>query len=301
MATGVINFNDGYVDTPGYREFVEVPNYYSERTSAFTFRYFGPATAYYLGPITASATGSGLGSEAAVGDVIAIVEETATGSGTGTQSATGVITPVRTATGSGTGTSTSTFIRGYQRTATGSGAGTGVASANPVQARTATGTGTGTSAVTQIMTAFRTATGSGVGTSTASSIELLPRTATGSGSGATGSTATGVRVVQRTVSDSGTGTQSAIGKQLYLFRTPTDRFVRWASRGGSGPAHALFKFYRPGERGRNVYKMVDGTFSEVDQREPANYLKIYHGGHDHLVEYDERQELIAAGYGDYIS
>lgn len=253
MATGVINFNDGFKDTPGF----------------------------FLG--------------------FATLQRTASASGVGGSSSTRLVVARRTASASGTGSSTAVKLRVALRTATGSGTGTQTASANPVQMRTATGSGVGFGTTTRIVVAKRTATGSGVGSGTASSIELLPRTATGSGAATAGSTAIGLRIVPKTATGSGTGTQSATQTQLYLFRPPTDNLVRWADFNGSGIEHALFKFYVPGARGRNVYKLTNGTYSENDQSDPTVVDTTYYGGHDNLVNSTERDSLVAAGYGDYVS
>lgn len=56
-----------------------------------------------------------------------------------------------------------------------------------------------------------------------------------------------------------------------------------------------------GARGRNVFKLVDGSFVE-DQPWPDDIIeKTYHGGHIHDITAQEAADLTAAGYGDYIS
>lgn len=57
---------------------------------------------------------------------------------------------------------------------------------------------------------------------------------------------------------------------------------------------------RPGLRGRNVFKMLDGSFTENQPAYPDNIAIIYHGGHIHTITATEEADLIAAGYGDYI-
>ncbi len=53
-------------------------------------------------------------------------------------------------------------------------------------------------------------------------------------------------------------------------------------------------------RGRNVYKLANGSFTE-DQPHPDTLIdKTYHGGHIHQLTAQEEADLIAAGYGDYI-
>jgi hypothetical protein len=96
-----------------------------------------------------------------------IAPRTATGSGVGSDTASGQITPVRTAVGSGSGASSVTFIRVPRRTATGSGEGSGEGVDLVVNIRTATGSGEGTSVTLGGILYIRTATGSGEGTSSA--------------------------------------------------------------------------------------------------------------------------------------
>jgi hypothetical protein len=54
-------------------------------------------------------------------------------------------------------------------------------------------------------------------------------------------------------------------------------------------------------RGRNVFLLTDGTFTE---NEPADFSTIattYHGGHSHSITAAESAALTAAGYGAYIT
>lgn len=81
------------------------------------------------------------------------------------------------------------------------------------------------------------------------------------------------------------------------FITPTDPFVYWAERGTTG----IMSYLKPGNRGRNVFKLTDGTFTESDPFDPSLIAITYHGGHIHPVEGQEEADLIAGGYGDYIS
>lgn len=84
---------------------------------------------------------------------------------------------------------------------------------------------------------------------------------------------------------------------MATFSPPTDNLVAWADRYETGIMAAL----RPGRRGRNVFKMKDGSFTE---NQPSNQDDIeitYHGGHVHPLTAQEEADLIAAGYGDYIT
>lgn len=84
---------------------------------------------------------------------------------------------------------------------------------------------------------------------------------------------------------------------MATFKPPTDNLVAWADFGERGIMARL----APGPRGRNVFKMKDGSFTEV---QPYNYWDIdilYHGGHEHPLTAQEEADLIEAGYGDYIT
>ena len=81
-----------------------------------------------------------------------------------------------------------------------------------------------------------------------------------------------------------------------IFRTPTDEFVRYGDWTEGGIQRGLWKFFRPEERGRNVYKLNDGTFTEVDLRDEGQIVRVYHGGHDNYVTDAEADDLVAAGY-----
>ena len=50
-----------------------------------------------------------------------------------------------------------------------------------------------------------------------------------------------------------------------------------------------------------MYKLDDGTYTEVDIRDEGQIVKIYHGGHINIITDQEAADLTAAGYGAYIS
>jgi hypothetical protein len=83
---------------------------------------------------------------------------------------------------------------------------------------------------------------------------------------------------------------------MTTFKPPTDNFVNWALPGERG----IFASLRPGHRGRNVFKMNDGSFTENQPAYPDNIAITYHGGHVHTITATEEADLIAAGYEDYI-
>lgn len=49
-------------------------------------------------------------------------------------------------------------------------------------------------------------------------------------------------------------------------------------------------------RGRNVFRLVDGSFTEVQPVDPSTVSRVFHGGASHYVSDDEADQLVAAGY-----
>jgi hypothetical protein len=82
---------------------------------------------------------------------------------------------------------------------------------------------------------------------------------------------------------------------MATFSPPTDNFVYWSEPGEQG----IMAFLKPGRRGRNVYKLKDGSYTEW-QPDHDDIAYIYHGGHVHPLTAQEEADLTAAGYGDYI-
>lgn len=93
-----------------------------------------------------------------------------------------------------------------------------------------------------------------------------------------------------------------------IFRPPTDNFLNLSDFDVETPpteeaktAYRLLRFFRPLPKGRNVYKLLDGTYVE---NEPANMDTVsitYLGGHEIDITDSEASSLTAAGYGAYIS
>lgn len=84
---------------------------------------------------------------------------------------------------------------------------------------------------------------------------------------------------------------------MATFRPPTDDFVYWADNGEEG----IFSYLKPWPRGRNVFKLTDGSFTEFQPMDQDSIAITYHGGHIHDITADEEADLRAAGYGDYIT
>jgi hypothetical protein len=140
--------------------------------------------------------------------------KTATGSGTGSQTAIGLHISGRTASGTGSATAgdsaTGVYIR--VRFATGSGIGSETAVGSQKIVKTATGSGTGSQSAIGIQVSYLILDSPTVGildTNALSSFGTMPRTATGSGGATTGDAAVKVLTAIRTATGSGTGTSSA--------------------------------------------------------------------------------------------
>lgn len=94
---------------------------------------------------------------------------------------------------------------------------------------------------------------------------------------------------------------------MSIFRPPTDDFVQLAlppkpeASQEERLAYDLFKFFDNDPRGRNVFLLTDGTYTENEPNDIATIRKVYWGGSNNEVSADEVASLTAAGYGAYIS
>ena len=334
-ATDVTDFLFGFRATPGFYRGEDFATFTRTASGSGT----GTESTAHVVVRIRTATGSGTGTQSATG--VRVVVRTATGSGAGTESAAGVRVVQRTATGDGTGTDSSQRLIIRIATATGSGAGTEAASRLVVALRTATGSGTGSETTSVVCVRVRTATGSGASSESAIALEVLPRTATGSGQATTASVAVGLLTVIRAATGGGTGDQTAafirglvriatgsgagtaetIGARLatatatgsgtgtsstttfknLVFRTPSTTEIAPADRRDMSVSGRLFKHALPTYAGVNVYKLTDGSYTEIEQRDYTLVSKTYFGGTLNEVTQDEKNDLVAAGYGSYVS
>jgi len=256
--------------------------------SDFSFPYLSGGRFYVGAPLKQrQASGSGIGSE--VSASFPTRARTGTGSGSGSQSGTGVRITFRNATGSGTGGDTAVASGPIQLRLSGLSdfsfpylGGGRFYLGHAYYLRTASGSGTGSQLATGVVTRARTATGSGsAGESATTILRFFYRSATGSGAAVT--------------------SEETTWYKFHMFRPPTRFDGPTTLVGGDRIANRLARFYRPRERGRNVYQLVDESFTEVDQ---ANYdvvLKVYHGGHVHTLTEEEYADLLAAGYAAYLT
>jgi hypothetical protein len=98
---------------------------------------------------------------------------------------------------------------------------------------------------------------------------------------------------------------------MATFTPPTDDFVRptlyenqargFILSGEQRLANRLAAHRTPTARGRNVYLLTDGTYTENQPGDMTTVSKVYYGGHDIEVTADEVASLTAAGYGEYIT
>jgi hypothetical protein len=94
---------------------------------------------------------------------------------------------------------------------------------------------------------------------------------------------------------------------MSIFRPPTDDFVAL----GVPPndfdsqearlAYGLFRHFGNEPRGRNVFLLADGTYTENEPNDITTISKVYWGGSNNEVSAAEVASLTAAGYGEYIS
>jgi hypothetical protein len=98
---------------------------------------------------------------------------------------------------------------------------------------------------------------------------------------------------------------------MAIFTPPTDNFVRSTlvenfTKGivlskEQRLANRLAAHVRPTARGRNVYLLTNGTYTENEPSDMTTVTKVYYGGHNIEVDGSEVASLTAAGYGEYIS
>lgn len=88
---------------------------------------------------------------------------------------------------------------------------------------------------------------------------------------------------------------------MATFTPPTDELVVWADPYDTSIEHRLFRFLHPGDRGRNVFKLTDSSYTENQPGDASTILVTYHGGHEHPVSAAEATLLTAAGYGSNLT
>jgi hypothetical protein len=193
----------------------------------------------------------------------------------------------------------STGLRIVLRTATGSGDGSGSAFSGQIPSRTATGSGVGSGTAVDLVINIRTATGSGAGSGTGVWLLVSLRTATGSGAGT--QTGVGARIERRTATGSGAGTGTADWDKSHIFRVPYIDTYGGGKFGMFDVENRLGSYYKNYTRGLNLYKLTNGEYTTVEQRDQGQVKKLWHGGRDHFLTDVEYAELLADGFGANIT
>ena len=81
-----------------------------------------------------------------------------------------------------------------------------------------------------------------------------------------------------------------------MFTPPTESAGEYGHYSSKGLEYRLWRFYAPTLRGKNVFRLTNGLFVEVEPRDMSTVSRVFHGGHDSYVTDAEADELVAAGY-----
>jgi hypothetical protein len=165
--------------------------------------------------------------------------------------------------------------------------------------RVATGSGIGSSSSVETLVLLRIAEGSGEGFSSTTQLLVVLRTATGSGTGT--QTTVGARINRRTGTATGAGDGSADWTKSHIFRVPYTETYPGGYFGGGDAANRLQRYNRTNVRGLNLYKLTDGSYTTITQRDLGQVTKIWYGGRDHFLTDAEVVELTEAGFGASIT
>ena len=168
-----------------------------------------------------------------------------------------------------------------------------------IPVRTATGSGVGSGTGVDLVINIRSATGSGVGAGSGVWLLVSLRTATGSGAG-TG-TSVGARINRRAAIGFGAGTGTADWDKSHIFRVPFTDTYGGGAFGMFDVENRLGSYYKTYTRGLNLYKLTNGDYTTVDQRDQGQVAKLWHGGRDHFLTDAEYAELVADGFGASIT
>ena len=93
-----------------------------------------------------------------------------------------------------------------------------------------------------------------------------------------------------------------------IFTPPTDNWLHLSDFDVDTPnteetriSYSLLRHFQAMPRGRNVYRLANGTFTENEPADMTLVTATYWGGHNNEITDIEAAALTAAGYGAYIS
>ncbi len=93
-----------------------------------------------------------------------------------------------------------------------------------------------------------------------------------------------------------------------IFTPPTDNWLHLSDFDVDTPptdeirvSYRLLRHFQAMPRGRNVYKLLNGTFTENEPSDMTLVAVTYLGGHQNQITDNEATDLTVAGYGAYIS
>ena len=94
----------------------------------------------------------------------------------------------------------------------------------------------------------------------------------------------------------------------WIFTPPTDNFLNLTDFDVDTPptpnmktSFNLFRHFAALPRGRNVYKLNDGSYIESEPADISTVVAIYYGGHANQIDPIDAASLTASGYGAYIT
>jgi hypothetical protein len=92
------------------------------------------------------------------------------------------------------------------------------------------------------------------------------------------------------------------------FQPPTDNFhalsdfdVNLPNSPSVRRAYNLLRHYQALPKGRNIFLLSSGTYTENEPSDMSTVITTYYGGHVYEITDSEAASLTAAGYGSYIS
>jgi len=97
------------------------------------------------------------------------------------------------------------------------------------------------------------------------------------------------------------GAGTADWDKSHIFRVPYTDTYGGGKFGEFDTENRLGSYYKTYTRGLNLYKLTNGEYTTVEQRDQGQVAKLWHGGRDHFLTDAEYAELVADGFGANIT